>query len=48
MQTFTFPSKLWWLLRKDLLREYRARMIWPAMLLLGGGSRAEAACPAML
>jgi heme exporter protein B len=28
-------TKLWWLVRKDLLSEYRARQFWPAMLLLG-------------
>ena len=28
-------SKLWWLLHKDLIVEYRTRQAWPAMLLLG-------------
>ncbi len=28
-------AKLWWMIRKDLLSEYRSRRAWPAMLLLG-------------
>jgi len=28
-------AKLWWIMRKDLTCEYRARRAWPAMLLLG-------------
>jgi heme exporter protein CcmB len=28
-------ARLWWIIRKDLLSEYRARQVWPAMLLLG-------------
>lgn len=28
-------AKLWWMIRKDLLSEYRSRRTWPAMLLLG-------------
>lgn len=28
-------AKLWWLIHKDLVSEYRARRVWPAMLLLG-------------
>ena len=28
-------SKLWWLIHKDLVLEYRTRQAWPAMLLLG-------------
>ena len=28
-------SKLWWLIHKDLVVEYRTRQVWPAMLLLG-------------
>jgi len=28
-------TKLWWLIEKDLLTEYRARRVWPAMLLFG-------------
>ncbi len=28
-------SKLWWLIHKDLVVEYRTRQAWPAMLLLG-------------
>jgi heme exporter protein B len=28
-------SKLWWLIHKDLIVEYRTRQAWPAMLLLG-------------
>jgi len=28
-------NKLWWLIYKDLVIEYRARQAWPAMLLLG-------------
>lgn len=28
-------AKLWWIARKDLLSEYRARRVWPAMLLFG-------------
>ncbi len=28
-------TKIWWMIHKDLLSEYRARRAWPAMLLLG-------------
>ncbi len=28
-------SKLWWLIHKDLVVEYRTRQAWPAMLVLG-------------
>lgn len=28
-------NKLWWLIQKDLLVEYRTRQAWPVMLLLG-------------
>lgn len=28
-------NKLWWLIHKDLVVEYRTRQAWPAMLLLG-------------
>jgi heme exporter protein B len=28
-------AKLWWMISKDLLSEYRSRRTWPAMLLLG-------------
>lgn len=28
-------SKLWWMIHKDLVVEYRTRQAWPAMLLLG-------------
>lgn len=28
-------SRLWWLIHKDLVLEYRTRQAWPAMLLLG-------------
>lgn len=28
-------AKLWWIVQKDLLSEYRARRVWPAMLLFG-------------
>lgn len=28
-------SRLWWLIHKDLVSEWRARRVWPAMLLLG-------------
>ena len=28
-------SKLWWLIHKDLIVEYRMRQAWPAMFLLG-------------
>jgi heme exporter protein B len=28
-------ARLWWLIHKDLVSEYRARRAWPAMLLLG-------------
>lgn len=28
-------AKLWWLVSKDLVSEYRSRCVWPAMLLLG-------------
>jgi heme exporter protein B len=34
-QAIRFTSNLFWLVHKDLLREYRARMVWPAMLLMG-------------
>ncbi len=27
--------KIWWMVHKDLVSEYRARQAWPAMLLLG-------------
>jgi len=27
--------RLWWLIHKDLVSEWRARRVWPAMLLLG-------------
>ncbi len=29
------PIKFWWIFRKDLVYEYRARQAWPRMLLLG-------------
>ena len=28
-------AKLWWMIHKDLVSECRARLVWPAMLLLG-------------
>lgn len=28
-------AKLWWIIHKDLTCEYRARLVWPAMALLG-------------
>ena len=28
-------AKLWWMIRKDLRSECRARQVWPAMILLG-------------
>jgi heme exporter protein B len=28
-------AKLWWMISKDLVSEFRARRVWPAMLLLG-------------
>jgi heme exporter protein B len=28
-------AKAWWLIHKDLLSEWRARQVWPAMLLMG-------------
>jgi heme exporter protein B len=28
-------ARLWWIIHKDLVSEYRARRAWPAMLLLG-------------
>ncbi|NOX54072.1 MAG: hypothetical protein GXP27_06455 [Planctomycetes bacterium] len=28
-------AKLWWLIQKDLVSEYRARCVWPPMLVLG-------------
>ena len=28
-------AKLWWIVHKDLLSEWRARRVWPAMLLFG-------------
>jgi len=28
-------AKLWWMIHKDLISECRARLVWPAMLLLG-------------
>ena len=28
-------AKLWWMIHKDLVAEYRAKQVWPAMLLLG-------------
>ncbi len=28
-------AKLWWIIHKDLVCEYRSRQVWPAMLLLG-------------
>ncbi|MGA2616558.1 MAG: heme exporter protein CcmB [Thermoguttaceae bacterium] len=28
-------AKLWWIFAKDLVSEWRARRVWPAMLLLG-------------
>lgn len=28
-------AKLWWMMHKDLASEWRARRVWPAMLLLG-------------
>jgi heme exporter protein B len=28
-------TKLWWIIRKDLLCEYRARLVFPRMLLIG-------------
>ncbi|MFH1267122.1 MAG: heme exporter protein CcmB [Planctomycetota bacterium] len=28
-------AKLWWMIHKDLVSEYRARRVWPAMLLFG-------------
>lgn len=28
-------AKLWWIVHKDLLSEYRARRVWPAMILFG-------------
>jgi heme exporter protein B len=35
MNGVTMASKLWWLIHKDLVVEYRTRQAWPAMLLLG-------------
>jgi heme exporter protein B len=34
-QAIRFTTKLFWLVHKDLVREYRARMTWPAVLLMG-------------
>jgi heme exporter protein B len=31
----SYARTMWWLARKDLRREFRTRMTWPAMLLLG-------------
>ena len=28
-------AKLWWMIHKDLVSEWRARRAWPAMLLFG-------------
>ena len=28
-------ANLWWIFHKDLITEFRARRVWPAMLLLG-------------
>jgi len=28
-------GKLWWMIHKDLISECRARLVWPAMLLMG-------------
>ncbi len=28
-------ASVWWIIHKDLVSEYRARRVWPAMLLLG-------------
>lgn len=28
-------AKLWWMIHKDLVSEYRARRVWPGMLLFG-------------
>jgi heme exporter protein B len=28
-------TKIWWIIHKDLLTEYRARRVWPVMLLMG-------------
>lgn len=28
-------AKLWWMISKDLVSEFRSRRVWPAMLLLG-------------
>jgi heme exporter protein B len=28
-------AKLWWMIQKDLVSEWRTRRVWPAMLLLG-------------
>ncbi len=28
-------AKIWWIVHKDLISEFRARRVWPAMLLLG-------------
>ncbi len=35
MKWSAMASKLWWLIHKDLVIEYRVRQAWPAMLLLG-------------
>lgn len=35
MKRVMVTSRLWWLIHKDLVVEYRARQAWPAMLVLG-------------
>lgn len=35
MSARTTAKSLWWLVQKDLLREFRAHSVWPGMLLLG-------------
>src|SRR6478735_7429911 len=33
--TYETVKSVWWLIHKDLIREVRARAMWPAMLMLG-------------
>ena len=33
--TYETAKSVWWLIHKDLIREVRARAMWPAMLMLG-------------
>jgi heme exporter protein B len=35
MGAAAWTRSLWWLICKDLVREFRSRLVWPAMLVLG-------------